>query len=400
MVVLTARERSRSARDCATAQWREFYGHDSAIPHKFRRQRCGRGVDFAGIADRLSIESRTGNVKVVRTIEDPGKLAIAPHSPFLGDSVLRSALAIIAIAALWRLWPAVETTPFHRDEARWIGNSAVLREWRHPLGIGWQDEGYRNVYGTIDESNRRRSQPPLAMYVFGLGLIVQGEGLPTTGYWIMSHDDEWNAAHGHMPSPGELTAARRTNVVIAMLTALGMFAIGMKLTNRIGGLAMGLAYALHPLVLDTSTRAWSDPLVVLCVVAAGVAAIRFGERPTFGRAAVIGVCLGLGAATKLSPLILAVALGGCGLLPLAWGMLSAKGGGPLGTRPDLDPGRGRVDIPGIVSVPLDRSDHAHASIVRVSVVELRPPGTRIASCARHRAWRCDAPIRRATGKAG
>jgi 4-amino-4-deoxy-L-arabinose transferase-like glycosyltransferase len=158
------------------------------------------------------------------------------------------------------------------------------------------------------------------MYVFGIGLIVQGEGLPTTGYWIMSHDDEWNAAHGHMPSAGELTAARRTNVVIAMLTALGMFFIGMNLTNRIGGLAMGLAYAVHPLVLDTSTRAWSDPLLVLCVVAAAVAAIRFGERPTFGRASVIGICLGLGAATKLSPLILAVAIGGCGLLPLAWGL--------------------------------------------------------------------------------
>jgi dolichyl-phosphate-mannose-protein mannosyltransferase len=258
-------------------------------------------------------------MSVVRVNEDR-ELAIAPQFPISGRLRTATALAIIVIAALWHLWPAVATTPFHRDEARWIGNSALLRQWRHPLGIGWQDEGYRNIYGTIDESNRRRSQPPLAMYVFGFGLIIQGEGLQTTGYWIMSHDDEWNAAHGHMPSQGELTAARRTNVVMTVLTALGMFAIGMKLSNRIGGLAMGLAYAVHPLVLDTSTRAWSDPLLVLCVVAAGVAAIRFGERPTFGRAAVIGVLLGMGAATKLSPLILAVAIGGCGLLPLTWGL--------------------------------------------------------------------------------
>jgi hypothetical protein len=258
-------------------------------------------------------------MSVVRVDQDRG-VAAAPRIPISGRLRTATAVAIIVVAALWHLWPAAESTPFHRDEARWIGNSALLREWRHPLGSRWQDEGYRNIYGTLDESNRRRSQPPLAMYAFGIGLIIQDEGRQTTGYWIMSHDDEWNAAHGHMPSRGELLAARRTNVVIAMLTALGMFAIGMKLTNRIGGLAMGLAYALHPLVLDTSTRAWSDPLLVLCVVAAGVAAIHFGERPSFGRAAVVGICLGLGGATKLSPLILAVAIGGCGLLPVAWGL--------------------------------------------------------------------------------
>ena len=248
----------------------------------------------------------------------------SPHVPISGRLRTGLAIAVLIIASLWRLWPAVDTTPFHRDEARWIGNSVVLREWRHPLSIRWQDEGYRNVYGTLDEVNRRRSQPPLAMYVFGLGLIAQGERLPTTGYWIMSQDTEWNAAHGNMPSAGELRAARRTNVVIAILTVLGLFIIGMRLTNRVGGLVAGLGYAMHPLVLDTSTRAWSDPLVVLCVVASAVAAIRFGDRPTFGRAAVVGVCLGLGAAAKLSPLILALALGACGIAPIVWGVLRRK----------------------------------------------------------------------------
>ena len=259
----------------------------------------------------------------MRTIESR-RDSQSPHVSTSGRLRTGLAIAVLITASLWRLWPAVDTTPFHRDEARWIGNSAVLREWRHPLSIRWQDEGYRNVYGTLDEVNRRRSQPPLAMYVFGIGMIVQGEGLPTTGYWIMSQDDEWNADHGNMPSQGELQAARRTNVVIAILTVLGLFAIGMRMTNRVGGLVAGLGYALHPLVLDTSTRAWSDPLVVFCVVAAAVAAIRFGDRPTIGRAAVIGVCLGLGAAAKLSPLILAFVFGACGIAPFIWGVLRRK----------------------------------------------------------------------------
>jgi hypothetical protein len=234
------------------------------------------------------------------------------------------AIALLTVATLWRLWPAVETTPFHRDEARWIGNSALLGEWRHPLGEKWQDEGYRNAYGTLDEVNRRRSQPPLAMYVFGVGLILQGEGLPQTGYWIMSQDDAWNSAHGNMPSPAELRAARRTNVVVALLTVLILYAIGARLTNRIGGVVAGLAYALHPLVTDTATRAFSDPLLVLCVVASAWAAIWFGARPSFGRAALVGVLLGLGAATKLSPLLLATAIGALGVLPIGWGIFRRR----------------------------------------------------------------------------
>ena len=56
----------------------------------------------------------------------------------------------LLVVTLWRLLPAVDRLPFHRDEARWIGNAALLREWRHPLGILWQDEGYEDRYGSID----------------------------------------------------------------------------------------------------------------------------------------------------------------------------------------------------------------------------------------------------------
>jgi hypothetical protein len=234
-----------------------------------------------------------------------------PTRTFNGrDLVLIAGLLAVT---LWRLLPAVNTTAFHRDEARWIGNSAILREWRNPFGIRWQDEGYENRYGTGDESNRRRNQAPLAMYVIGLGLLVQGEGLTTIGYWIMTQDTDWNTEMGNMPSASELTAGRRTSVALAVLTVIALYVLGTMLTNRVGGVVAAVLYGMHPLVQTTSTRAWSDPLLVLCIVSAALAAVWLVDRPTWQRAGVLGVVLGLGAAAKLSPLPLAVALGGAGL---------------------------------------------------------------------------------------
>ena len=55
---------------------------------------------------------------------------------------------------------------------------------------------------------------------------------------------------------------------------------------------------------------------------AAIAAVRFVDRPTWARALPLGVALGLGAATKLSPLPLAAALGGVGLLLWGGGAMS------------------------------------------------------------------------------
>jgi 4-amino-4-deoxy-L-arabinose transferase-like glycosyltransferase len=122
----------------------------------------------------------------------------------------------------------------------------------------------------------------------------------------MSHDTEWNIAHGNMPTPGQLRAARYTNVALALATAVVVLLIGRTVIGALGGLISGLGYALHPLVLSTSTRAWSDATLVFCLALAGLAAIRFGQRPSLARAALIGIALGFGASAKLSPLVLAL----------------------------------------------------------------------------------------------
>jgi hypothetical protein len=246
----------------------------------------------------------------------PSRLAVSRQA-VLDLGVVAALLAI----TLWRLLPAVDSMPFHRDEARWIGNSALLREWRHPLGPKWQDEGYPVQYGSLDERNRRRSQPPLAMYVFGLGLLAQGRGLPHTGYWIMDQDTKWNTEHGNMPSSSEIRAARRTSVVVAALTVIALFFIGSRLTNRVGGMTGAVLYALHPLTLATSSRALSDPLLALCVALAALAAIWFMMHPTWGRGALLGLALGLGGATKLSPLGVAVGVGVLGVILLVSALL-------------------------------------------------------------------------------
>jgi 4-amino-4-deoxy-L-arabinose transferase-like glycosyltransferase len=130
----------------------------------------------------------------------------------------------------------------------------------------------------------------------------------------MDQGTKWNTEQGNMPSIADLHAARRTSVFVAGLTVVALFVIGTRLTNRVGGVFTALIYALHPLVLATSSRALSDPLLVLCIALAAVAAIRFVARPTWGRAALVGLLLGLGGATKLSPLGVAIGLGVLGLV--------------------------------------------------------------------------------------
>lgn len=220
---------------------------------------------------------------------------------------LALALGLFALT-LGHLLPAIAMTPFHRDEARWINHVSFLREWRHPFSSRWQDEGYPVRYQSLDERYRMRDQPPLAPYVFGLGLLVQGRGLMPNGFWIMNQDDAWNEAQGNMPSPADLEAARRTNVVVAALTVVALYVIGKRLTNRAGGVVGALVYAVHPMVEDTASRAWSDPVLVLCVALAAIAAYRLADRPSWPRVALLGALLGLGGAAKLSPLLLGIPL--------------------------------------------------------------------------------------------
>lgn len=200
----------------------------------------------------------------------------------------------------------VPTTEFHPDETRWINRAHYLTDLVNPFGPTWEDQ-----YLT-------RGQPPLGSYLMGLGLLLQGRDTDTNGVWDFAYGADWNTAAGAMPEEADLDTARRTNAVVAALTVVVVFAIGNALAGLVAGTAGGLLLALHPLHIWIGSQALSDQLLILLVALALLVALRLGRSPSRGLALALGILLGLGGATKLSPMLLAfpLALYGVGLLVL------------------------------------------------------------------------------------
>lgn len=214
--------------------------------------------------------------------------------------------AILFALALWQYVVYVPTTSFHRDEARWIHRSRFIEEALNPLSAYWMDQ------------DLTQGQPPLGSYVTGLGLLLQGRDVETVPLWSFHYSEAWNIRHGRMPAPEDHTAARQTNAVIGALIVVGVYFIGQQLSNRVAGVFGALLLIPHPLAIYLSSLAGSDALLGLLVVWATLAAITLAKRPTWWRAALLGALLGLGGATKLSPLLIALPLAMLGVA-LLWG---------------------------------------------------------------------------------
>ena len=241
------------------------------------------------------------------------------------------ALAILALA-LWQNLAYVDSTTFHRDESRWIHRAHYLRDAIHPLSHTW-DDGYLT-----------RGQPPLGSYLMGLGLVVQGRDLNTNGLWDFDKNTAWNRSRGRMPIKADLRAARRTDSVVGALLAVTLYFLGKRLGNRLAGLVAVAVIIPHPLNIYLSSLAGSDALLALLVALAALVAISLADRPTWRRAILLGVLLGLGGATKLSPLLLTVPLAGIGLTLLLHKLPErARGGGP--SRQDQNMGWMLLSLP-------------------------------------------------------
>lgn len=206
--------------------------------------------------------------------------------------------AFVFFFALWQSSEKLHTSPFHPDESRWINRAAYLDELRHPLGSFWQDR-----YLT-------RAQPPMGSYLIGLGLLLQGKDLHTNGPWDFQYGFEtaitWNVSHGNMPSYDNLIAARQWNMVLGALTCVFLVLIVGSLVNWAGGVVAGLFMAIHPLHIYLSTLAVSDAMFTTMFAFSVLAAIWLARKPTWGRSLLLAVALGMGAATKLSPLLIAL----------------------------------------------------------------------------------------------
>ncbi|MDQ3694418.1 MAG: phospholipid carrier-dependent glycosyltransferase [Chloroflexota bacterium] len=223
------------------------------------------------------------------------------------------AIAIVLFAlALWQNVAYVPTTDFHRDEARWIHRARFIEQALHPLSAYWMDQ------------DLTQGQPPFGSYVTGLGLLLQGHNVETGDFWSFHFSEAWNVRHGRMPSPEDHTAARQTNAVIGALIVVGVYFIGQQLRNRVSGVIGALLLIPHPLSIYLASLAGSDALLGLLVVWATLAAIALAKHPTWWRATLLGVLLGLGGATKLSPLLIAQPLAMLGVA-LLWGATRTSG---------------------------------------------------------------------------
>lgn len=196
----------------------------------------------------------------------------------------------------------VEKTPFHPDETRWMNRAYYAREIGNPFGPAWQD--YVTTIG----------QPPLGSIVMGIGLAVQGHDLDATGVWDFAYGRDWNSRMGAMPSDDDRFAARHTNVVVGALVVAAVYVLGRMTTNRFGGIVEASFLAWHPLHIVLATQALSDQTLSLLLVLIFITGYAFAQKPSWTRAILLGILLGLGGSVKLTPLLLAVPLAGFGVL--------------------------------------------------------------------------------------
>jgi hypothetical protein len=214
---------------------------------------------------------------------------------------------VLAVAALaFALADAAGRWPnFNPDESRWLSRAHYVAALGDPFGQTWADQ-----YMT-------RGQPPLGSYAMGIGLQAQGRDLVTNAPWDFSLTWEQNIALGHKPVPEDLAAGRRTSAALVALTAVALIGVARIYLTMPWAITAGALFAIHPFTVYIGSIAMSDALFGLLIALAAWSAASFARSPTWRRATLLGVLLGLGGATKLSPLVVAASLSAGGILIFA-----------------------------------------------------------------------------------
>ncbi len=198
--------------------------------------------------------------------------------------------------ALWVGLGHVATTIPHRDESRWVGRAYFFDELFHPNSSTWAD-------GVLT-----RNQPPLGSYLMGLGLTIQGHDTTTTARNLLydfTRSERWNQLRGRIPSIEDRDAGRRTDSFLGALVVVLVYAVARRLSNRVGGVFAALILIPNSLYIYLASLANSDMLLTFFVISSALVAVMLADRPTWWRAILLGVLLGLGTSTKLSPILVA-----------------------------------------------------------------------------------------------
>ena len=215
------------------------------------------------------------------------------------------AVLIVAVVAFALADAAARWPNFNPDESRWLSRAHYVAALADPFGPTWADQ-----YMT-------RGQPPLGSFAMGIGLLAQGRDLETNAPWDFSLTWEQNIALGHIPVPEDLAAGRRTSAVLIAFTAVALISVARVFLTMPWAIAAGGLFAIHPFTAYIGSIAMSDALFGLLIALAAWAMAAFARRPSWGRAIRVGVLLGLGGATKLSPLAVAAGLSAVGVLIFA-----------------------------------------------------------------------------------
>jgi hypothetical protein len=231
--------------------------------------------------------------------------SVLKRSPGGGSPISGFAAILIALLAFVLAASAAAGPHFNPDESRWLSRAHYLQALADPFGPTWA-----NRYMT-------RGQPPLGSYVMGAGLVLQGRDLGTNPPWDFALPWEVNIAIGNKPVAADLIAGRRTSAALVALTALAVIAIARTFVAMPWALAAGTLFASHPFTTYIGSLATSDALFGFFIALAALVAAFLARRPTVPRGVLVGIALGLGAATKLSPLVLAVGIGVAAALALA-----------------------------------------------------------------------------------
>jgi hypothetical protein len=215
-------------------------------------------------------------------------------------AVLMVAALAFVLADVAARWPN-----FNPDESRWLSRAHYVAALADPFGPTWADQ-----YMT-------RGQPPLGSYAMGIGLLAQGRDLETNAPWDFSLTWEQNIALGYKPVREDLAAGRRTSAALVALTAVAMIGVARVYLTMPWAIVAGGLFAIHPFTVYIGSLAMSDALFGLLIALAAWAAALFARRPSWESAVLLGVLLGLGGATKLSPLAVAAGLSAAGVLVFA-----------------------------------------------------------------------------------
>jgi 4-amino-4-deoxy-L-arabinose transferase-like glycosyltransferase len=215
---------------------------------------------------------------------------------FAGKTTFAVASALVAAMAWCLAFDAGLGSHFNPDESRWISRAHYLADFVNPGSPTWDDQ-----YMT-------RGQPPLGSYAMGLGLLLQGRDLETNPPWDFALPWEVNVAIGNKPVPADLAAGRAASAVLVAVTSLVVIILAHAFVSPSWAIAAGALYAMHPFTAYIGSIAMADALFGLLIALAAWAAAALARRPSRLRGITLGALLGLGGATKLSPLAVAAGL--------------------------------------------------------------------------------------------